>query len=225
MRGWFSVGAVVLLGLFVQPVYAQVAFGRGIDTAAVVLAPELRGAVASLEAGNPLAAILELRNITRRDESHVQALKLLASAHLRMADYAQTADVCRKIVALDSSDAGVQVALGYAYQQMGDMTRAEAHYTQALLYNRDLIPAYQGLGWIYLKAARLEAALRMVSETTERAPNYALNYILMGRVLTAQGFFEDAAVAYNKAFSLQSNLRDRYGILLQELGLRHRMGR
>jgi len=48
---------------------------------------------------------------------------------------------------------------------------------------------------------------------------------LMGRALTAQGFFEDAAIAYNRAFALQSKLRDRYGILLQELGLRHQLGR
>ena len=224
MRTW--VCAVLSLVLFGQFAHAQIdILDMRLDTTAVVLAPELRGAVASLEAGNPLEAILELRSIMGRDGTHLQALKLLASAHLRMADYAQTADVCRRIVAIDSFDAGAMVALAYAYQQMGDRTRSEDYYTRALALNRDLIPAYQGLGWIYLKAGRLESALQMVSETTERAPNYALNYILMGRVLTAQGFFEDAAVAYNRAFSLQSNLRDRYGILLQELGLRHRMGR
>jgi len=65
----------------------------------------------------------------------------------------------------------------------------------------------------------------MASETTERMPHYALNYILMARALTAQGFFEDAAIAYNRAFALQNDLREQYGILLQELGLRHRLKR
>ena len=41
----------------------------------------------------------------------------------------------------------------------------------------------------------------------------------------AQGFFTDAAVAYRRAFSLDPGLREQYGVLLQELSLRHSVGR
>ncbi|MDA0712034.1 MAG: hypothetical protein O3B73_17695, partial [bacterium] len=92
---------------------------------------------------------------------------------------------------------------------------------EALTLKTGLIGAYQGLGWVHLARGEFEQALDMVTETTERAPTYAPNYILMGRVLTSQGFFEDAVIAYNKAFALQSSLRETYGILLQELRLRH----
>ena len=191
----------------------------------VVLAPALKSVVDSLEAGNPGAAAVVLRDILEQNPVHTQALRLLISSYLRMEDFDRAIDVCQQLVVRDSTDASVLVALGYLYQKIGDMTLSEQYYQQGLVLNPDIIAAYQGLGWIYLKTGRLEQALDMASETTERMPHYALNYILMGRALTAQGFFQDAAIAYNRAFALQNDLREQYGILLQELGLRHRLKR
>ena len=192
-----------------------------VDSTQVVLAPELHGAVAALETGDIVSAIVELQDIVRRDATHEQALRLLASGYLKLKDYTQAIAICRQVVGLDSTDTGMRVSLGYLYQQLGDLALAEQYYQEALIVDRSVIQAYQGLGWVYLQRGALEKALDMVSETTERAPNYAPNYILMGRILTSQGFFEDAVIAYNRAFALQSNLRDKYGILLQELRLRH----
>ena len=142
-----------------------------------------------------------------------------------MEDFDRAIDVCQQLAVRDSTDVSALVALGYLYQRIGDTILAEQYYQQGLALDPDVIAAYQGLGWIYLKTGQLERALDMASETTERRPHYALNYILMGRVLTAQGFFEDAAIAYNRAFALQHDLREQYGILLQELGLRRRLRR
>lgn len=191
------------------------------DTSAVILSPELQGAVSSLETGDVVAAIVELQDIVRRNPGHMQAMRLLASSYLKLKDYTQTIATCRQIMVLDSLDVDVQVAIGFAYQQLGDMGQADQYYRAALAVDPGVVAAYQGLGWVYLQRGELEKALDMVSETTERAPNYASNYILMGRVLTAQGFFEDAVIAYNRAFALDNTLREKYGILLQELRLRH----
>ena len=191
----------------------------------VVLAPALKSVVDSLEAGNPGAAAVALRDILEQNPVHTQALRLLISSYLRMEDFDRAIDACQQLATHDSTDASALVTLGYLYQKIGDMTLSEQYYQQGLVLNPDIIAAYQGLGWIYLKTGRLEQALDMASETTERMPHHALNYILMGRALTAQGFFQDAAIAYNRAFALQSDLREQYGILLQELGLRHRLKR
>ena len=191
----------------------------------IVLDPALKSVVDSLETGNPGGAAVALRDILEQKPAHTQALRLLISSYLRMADFDRAINACQQLAVHDSTDAGVLVALGYLYQRIGDMILAEQYYRQGLALNPDVIAAYQGLGWIYLKTGRLEQALDMASETTERRPHYALNYILMGRALTAQGFFEDAAIAYNRAFALQNDLREQYGILLQELRLRHRLRR
>ncbi len=191
----------------------------------IVLDPALKSVVDSLETGKPGGAAVALRNILEKNPAHTQALRLLISAYLRMEDFDRAIDACQQLAAHDSTDASALVTLGYLYQRIGDIILSEQYYLQGLALDPDVIAAYQGLGWIYLKTGRLEQALDMASETTERMPHYALNYILMGRALTAQGFFEDAAIAYNRAFALQNDLREQYGILLQELGLRHRLRR
>lgn len=191
------------------------------DSIVVILDPQLKDATASLAAGDSRVAVAELRDILLQNPAHTQALRLLASAYMRMENFAQAIAACQRLSVQDSTYAGVLVALGYSHQRMGDRASAEQFYQRGLGLDPNIIVAYQGLGWIYLETGRIEQALDMVGETTERAPDYALNYILLGRVLTVQGFFRDAAIAYSRAFALQNNLRERYGILLQELGLRY----
>ena len=217
-------GIIVVVFLSAEISSAQEMFESS-DSIAVILDPALKSAVDSLEAGNPGGATVALRDILEQNPVHTQALRLLISAYLRMKDFDRAIDACQQLAVQDSTDASALVALGYLYQRIGDMILSEQYYLQGLALDPDIIAAYQGLGWIYLKTGQLERALDMASETTERRPHYALNYILMGRALTAQGFFEDAAIAYNRAFALQNDLREQYGILLQELGLRHRLKR
>ena len=195
------------------------------DTLVSSVPPNLRAPVEAMEAGEFAAAAAELNEIVRRDSSDFQALRLLASAYANLEAYFQAIQVCRRIALLDSVDAGVSVALGYFHQKQGDLEVAEQHYKLALRQDPGVIQAYQGLGWIYLRRRNLEEALAMASKTTERAPNYAPSYVLMGRVLTAQGFYDDAAVAYRRAFRLKPALRERFGILLQELTFRHNLER
>ena len=176
-----------------------------------------------MESGDYAGAAAELHDIVLQDSSNVQAMRLLASAFSRLEAYVQTIEVCERIAALDTVDAGVVVALGFYNQKLGDFDSAEIHYRQALERDPNAIQAYQGLGWIHLQRRQLEQAFQMGTRTTELAPDYAPNYILMGRVLTAQGFYKNAADAYRKAFALRPDLRDRYGILLQEIAIRHKL--
>ncbi|MCY3682902.1 MAG: tetratricopeptide repeat protein [Gemmatimonadetes bacterium] len=215
-------GIIVVMLLSARVSSAQEMFE---SSDSMVLDPALKSAVDSLEAGKPGAAAVALRDILEKKSTHTQALRLLISSYLRMEDFDRAIDACQLLAVQDSTDASALVALGYLYEKIGDIILSEQYYQQGLALDPDIIAAYQGLGWIYLKTGQLERALDMASETTERMPHYALNYILMGRALTAQGFFEDAAIAYNRAFALQNELREQYGILLQELGLRHRLKR
>ena len=215
-------GIIVVMLLGAEISSAQEVFE---SSDSMILDPALKSAVDSLEVGNTGGAAVALRDILEKNSAHTQALRLLISAYLRMEDFDRAIDACQLLAVQDSTDASALVTLGYLYQQIGDIILSEQYYQQGLALDPDVIAAYQGLGWIYLKTGRLEQALDMASETTERMPHHALNYILMGRALTAQGFFQDAAIAYNRAFALQNDLREQYGILLQELGLRHRLRR
>ncbi len=196
-------------------------FEVGMDSLGAITSPELIGPRQAMEEGDYAAAIAELKEVVRTDTAHVQALRMLASAYGRLDAGVQAIEVCRRISTMDSTDSGVEVALGYFHHRQGDFDTAQYHYRRGLVRDPNAVQAYQGLGWIHLQRRQLEQALDMVTRTTEHAPDYAPNYLLMGRVLTAQGFFADAATAYRRAFALRPSLRERYGILLQELTLRH----
>ncbi len=196
-----------------------------VDSFNVQLAPEMLVAVAAMEAGDYPLAATELQALTLEDSANVDALRMLASAYLRQEAYAPAVPVCERIAVLDSADAGARVALGFLHEKLGDLDRSLMAYTEALEKDAEMIQAYQGMGWILLKRRQLQDAMNMIAKSTELAPGYAPNYVLMGRVLTAQGFFEDARQAFETAFRLNPRLREQYGILLQELVLRHRLGR
>ena len=196
-----------------------------VDSLAETIPSELQGAAAAMTAGDYAAAAVELGSLVQLDTTNTRAMRLLASAYAHLEAYVEAVRVCNRIASLDSADAGIRAVLGYYHRKQGDLQLAEMHYTQAVEMDPDMIQAYQGLGWIYLERRELERALQMVTKTTERAPDYGPNYVLMGRALTAQGFYESAMRAYERAFVLSPNLRERYGILLQELAIRHELGR
>ena len=194
------------------------------DSVMTLLAPELHDAAAAMEAGDYPLAAAKLKALARDDTANVGALRMLASAYLRQEAYAPAVPVCERIAALDSTDAGIRVALGFLRGKLGNADRSRESYREALAVDDATIHAYQGLGWIHLQRRELQEAMNMVAKSTELAPEYAPNYVLMGRVLTAQGFYKDAREAFQTAFRLDPGLREQYGILLQELVLRHGLG-
>ena len=195
------------------------------DSVATLLAPELHVAAVAMESGNYRLAAAKLEALARNDPANVGALRMLASAYLRQEAYASAVPVCERIAVLDSTDAGIRVALGFLYGKVGHADRSLEAYREALDVDAKTVQAYQGLGWIHLQRRELQEAMNMIAKSTELAPEYAPNYVLMGRVLTAQGFYENARQAFETAFRLDSGLREQYGILLQELVLRHGLGR
>lgn len=195
------------------------------DSVATLLAPELHAAAAAMEAGDYSLAAAKLEALARHDTSNVGVLRMLASAYLRQEAYASAVPVCERIAALDSTDSGVRVALGFLHGKKGEFDRSVVAYRDAIDVNAEAVQAYQGLGWIHLQRRELQEALNMIAKSTELAPEYAPNYVLMGRVLTAQGFYENARQAFQTAFRLDPELREQYGILLQELVLRHGLDR
>lgn len=193
----------------------------GLDTAAVILDPALGGALSSMELGDYASAAAELNDILLEQAGHPQALRLLASCYLHLDDLEQSIQTCQQIAAIDTLDSGVLVGLGYLYQRAGDADNAQLYYTLAeQRAPTDPYPLF-GKAWLYVVRHELEAAHELATQITELAPSFAENYILLGRVLTSKGFYREAARSYRQAFELKPSLRSSYGVLLQELSLRH----
>ena len=230
---------IVLLGLLLAaqfgPAQAQESvgdltsildsFGVQDDSTLVVVDPILLGAIASMEAGDNEAAAAELEDIVFGAPDHLQALRLQASCYIRLRDIEGAIATCLQIAGLDSLDTTAEIALGYLYEKAGDPDNAELYYSLALEKEPEAYHAIFGLGWIQMERRDLDAAHDAATRITEIAPDYAPNYVLLGRVLTVKGFYKEAARAFRRGFGLDLSLRNRYGILLQELGQRHQLSR
>jgi tetratricopeptide (TPR) repeat protein len=195
------------------------------DSLISIVDPVLSGAITSMEAGNNEGAVAELEDIILQTPGHIQALRLQTSCYIRLKNHEAAIGACLQIAAQDSFDTSAYVALGYLYQASADLDNAELYYSLALDKDPTLYRALFGLGWINLDRRNLDAAHEASTRITELAPDYAPNYVLLGRVLTVKGFYKEAARAFRRGFSLDPSLRARYGILLQELTIRYRLGR
>jgi tetratricopeptide (TPR) repeat protein len=195
------------------------------DSVGLVVDPALEGAILSMESGETEAAVAELHDIVLQSPDHLQALRLQVSCYLRLRDYENAIASCLQISALDSLDTTAHTTLAFLYQALGNGDNAELYYSLVLDKDPDAYLAMFGLGWIHLDRRNFDAAHEAATRITEIAPDYAPNYVLLGRVLTVKGFYKEAARAYRRGFNLDSALRIRYGILLQELTIRHRLSR
>lgn len=191
------------------------------ETMGVVLDPGLAGVQLSMENGDYTSAASELSDFLLQRMGHVQALRLLASCYLNLDDLEQSIQASLQIAAIDTLDAGILSSLGYLYHRSGDLDSATLYYS--LAEQKDPLNPYSRFGkaWIYVARRDFETAHGLATRITELAPDFAENYLLLGRVLTAKGLYREAARSYRHAFRLDSSLRTSYGVLLQELTLRH----
>ena len=191
------------------------------DTLGVALDPGLEGVRLAMENGEYASAAAELSDFLLRRTGHVQALRLLASCYLHLDDLEQSIQASLQVAAEDTLDAGILSSLGYLYHRSGDLDNASLYYR--LAEEKDPLQPYSRFGraWIYVSRRDFETAHELATRITELAPDFSENYLLLGRVLTAKGLYREAARSYRHAFRLDPELRTSYGVLLQELTLRH----
>ena len=199
--------------------------GSEMDTLGVVLDPGLAGVQLSMENGDYASAVSELNDFLLQRTGHLQALRLMASCYLHLDDLEQSIQASLQVAAIDTLDAGILSSLGYLYHRSGDLDSASLYYSLSEQRDPSNATSRFGKAWIYVARRDFETAHELATRITELAPDFAENYLLLGRVLTAKGLYREAARSYRHAFRLKPGLRTSYGVLLQELTLRHGVSR
>jgi predicted O-linked N-acetylglucosamine transferase (SPINDLY family) len=109
---------------------------------------------------------------------------------------------------------------GLDAHKRGDLARAEALYVQALKADPKQGDALHYLGFLHRQKGNAEAAVRLIGEAIEVAPN-ATAHRHLADALQALGRLQEAVVQYDKALELKSDLAaawDGRGTALQNLG-------
>jgi protein O-mannosyl-transferase len=95
--------------------------------------------------------------------------------------------------------------LGSAYSELGDDTKSQASFEQALRINPDQASAWQGMAFALQKQGRLEAAITCLARAVELQPS-GQGYLQLARVLLQANRRAEAQKAYEQALRMSPDL-------------------
>ena len=128
----------------------------------------------------------------------------------------------RRRVAAGVVAAAVIVALGVTARAQVDRWSDETSlWTQALDENPDNFYAHYSLGWIHLRAGRLDAAMPHLERAIALAPWFASAHDAIGLALARQGRIDAAIDAHERALRLQpesTEARANLGLAYEQRG-------
>ena len=125
------------------------------------------------------------------------------------------------IQALHADMPETQLQKGVFYVERGDLPSAEAAYREALLLNRQLVPAYLNLADLLRSQSRDDEARELMLEVLVFAPDNAATLHSLGLLEARSGTPEKALDYLGKAAALEtdgSRHRFVYAIALHDLG-------
>jgi len=110
-----------------------------------------------------------------------------------------------------TSDAGLLASTyanqGTAYRELGDSTRAQAAYEDALRLNPGQFNAYLGMGQLLEHEGKVGDAIANYSRSVELRPT-AEGYLYLGRALEKAGRPQEAMAAYQEALKIAPDFQE-----------------
>jgi tetratricopeptide (TPR) repeat protein len=142
---------------------------------------------------NSLAAAQEQDNAARPEASATlsQTLNDSYAAHQRH-DYEAARETALKATTIDPQNQLAWFYLARAYDQLGDLPKAEAAYKALIAINPRHTAAYNNLGVVYRRMGRTDEAITSLRKQIEVAPQDGLAPSNLSRALASRGEWEEA---------------------------------
>jgi tetratricopeptide (TPR) repeat protein len=166
-------------------------------------------AEASSAQGKTLEAIGQSQQSLMIYPQFLRALAFIGMTYVGSGNPAKGVQVLQTAARLYPADAGVQFALGTAFDALGDRPTASEHYGRAILLDEDLVGAYANLGYNQYLAGDLNRSMQTLRLGLKIDPLSAeLNYDL-SLALTRNGELEAATRTLQLARKLHPGLVER----------------
>jgi Flp pilus assembly protein TadD len=107
-------------------------------------------------------------------------------------------------------DIGTRYQRANIFWKTFDFQRAADDYSAILQHDPDHVGALSGQGLALLGLDRLEAALAVYGEATQRYPQFAGIWFNLGNVLQQLGHLDEAVAAYRQAIELRPDFAEAY---------------
>lgn len=164
------------------------------------------------------AAIYE--QILKIQPNHFDALRLLATALLRLQDFCNALCMFDRAIAINQSVASVYNNRGVALKELGHIEQALISYNKAIVLKPDYVDAYYNRGNAQKELNELDQALNSYDKAIALKPDYANAHNNRGVVLKEMNQFREALASFDQAILLNPNYVDAHnnrGTTLQEL--------
>jgi tetratricopeptide (TPR) repeat protein len=182
------------------------------------LAPGMTGAaltIASIniQKGNFSPAIISLKQVVQAHPELAQAWSLLAEAYRGQGNLTDALAVCVQMDQRFPASPQTPLFRGLIYLQQSRLAEARSEFEKALALSPAFIPAAEQLVSLDLRDRKFDAARQLVEAAIAKDPKQSAAYLLLARVLGAQGNTGEAETALKKAIELQPDSPNAYYIL------------
>ncbi len=127
----------------------------------------------------------------------------------------------QKTADLLPNDAGVQMNLGNALQDAGQLDEAVQSYQRALAIKPTFAEAHNNLGATFATLGQLEESVASYRRAVQIKPDFAAAHNGLGGVLRDLGQLDEAVASYRRAIKVQPNYAEAHnnlGVTLRDLG-------
>lgn len=139
----------------------------------------------------------------------------LGELYLQLGNYDRAGAVLSVAASSASSDASLIAKLAGAYQESGELDKAETHWLRVRELDRDEIQAHLNLGKIHIAKGRLDAAQACLEAALEASPAEPQVLCCLGEVKGMQGELDQAIAYFEKALEAAPD----FGPALADMGL------
>ena len=231
-RPWFTrimllVGALAFVGFALAPLLGSVLEARNVSQHS----PQATNATPESQREELEAQARGYELVLDREPENPTALRGLVEVRLQLNDIAGVLEPLEKLAALNPEEMRYQILLAQVKQFTEDLEGAAQVYRQILQGDPGNTQALQGLVELLVQQERPEAAIGLLEDTLQIAPeanaetagsvDVVAVQLLLGQIYTEQGRYDEALQAYEN--TQQANPTDfrplvGKGLILQRQG-------
>jgi len=149
-------------------------------------------------------AIKYLNQALALDPSHYESYNLLGLAHFKKKNFFQAASAYEKCLELRPDQPEVHNNLGFVYQELDFLDKAEDEYKKAYSIDENFNAGFS-LAKIYFRQSKLELALDYVQKSIQKNSSSAAAYNLQGVILNKMNRPLEAIMSFQSAINLTPN--------------------
>lgn len=156
--------------------------------------------------GQAQQVITSCKQVLRRDERNVQAMKILAAAYARQGKHELAIAILKNARELDGEDPDIDYRIALSHQAMKEDIKAQVALERAVRHDGGAGPeAHNNLGLIYARAGDFAGAEDQYRKALNRWPDMLSAQVNLGNALKGQQKFTEAMAAFKKAEALSPN--------------------